>query len=51
MGSDRHFAQQQSTGPNAALGQKRTWFSPIVMSALCHKRTYAVQQFAAYSIT
>src|SRR5262249_31315819 len=30
--------------------QKRTWFSTIVMSALCQKQTYTVRQILAYSI-
>jgi len=33
MGSDRHFAWQQASGPNA-LGQKRTLTSAWAMSAL-----------------
>src|SRR5262249_53198003 len=31
--------------------QKRTWISTVAMSALCQKRTYAVQQSRFYSIT
>jgi hypothetical protein len=31
--------------------RKRTLFTAARMSALCHKRTHALQQTAAYSIT
>jgi len=31
--------------------QKQTFVAATVMSALCHKRTHALQQFCRYSIT
>ena len=41
MGSDRHIAQQQSSGPNVRFGYKRTFRSFRPMSALPPKADIA----------